>query len=211
MGEVWERMVQTAKCVLKSLLKEQLVNEEVLSTVVAEAVNVVNSRPLTRNSDSVMDDEPLTPNNLLYLRPTRSLLPGVFCKSYLYSRRAWRQAQYLSSVFWRRWTREYLPTLMEQRKWNNPKANVKAGDLILLADENYRRGEWPLALVVEIIPGRDGLVRTARVKTTSTIATRPKRRRHGKQKTGTVVLTRPIYVVLNWTTRTVENIIIVCI
>ena len=172
MGGVWERMVQTAKRVLKSLLKEQLVNDEVLSTVVAEAVNVVNSRPLTRNSDSVMDDEPLTPNHLLHLRPSQSLPPGVFCKDDRYCRRVWRQAQYLSSVFWRRWTREYLPTLMERRKWNNPKENVKVGDLVLLADENYRRGEWPLALVVEVIPGRDGLVRTVLAKTTSTVATR---------------------------------------
>ena len=47
------------KRVLKALLKEQLVTDEALSTVVADVVGVVNSRPLTRNSDSVMDDEPL--------------------------------------------------------------------------------------------------------------------------------------------------------
>ena len=47
------------KRVLTALLKEQLVTDEALSTVVADVVGVVNSRPLTRNSDSVMDDEPL--------------------------------------------------------------------------------------------------------------------------------------------------------
>lgn len=81
---------------------------------------------------------------------------------------------------------------MERRKWNNPKENVKVGDLVLLADENYRRGEWPLALVVEVIPGRDGLVRTVLVKTTSTVATRARRRRYGEMKAATVVLKRPI-------------------
>ena len=66
MAGVWERMVQTTKRVLKSLLKEQIVTDEVLPTVMAEAVNIVNSRPLTRNSDSDLDDQPLTPNHLLH-------------------------------------------------------------------------------------------------------------------------------------------------
>ena len=113
MGGVWERMVQTTKRVLKSLLKEQIVTDEVLATVMAEAGNIVNSRPLTRNSD--LDDQPLTPNHLLHLRPTPSLPPGLFDKEDLHCRRVWRQAQYLSGVFWRRWSNEYLPTLMERQ------------------------------------------------------------------------------------------------
>ena len=48
MGGVWERMVQTTKRALEALLQEQLVADEVLTTVMAEAVNIVNGRPLTR-------------------------------------------------------------------------------------------------------------------------------------------------------------------
>lgn len=191
-GGVWERMVQTAKRVLKSLLKEQIVTDEVLSTMMAEAVNIINSRPLTRNSDSVSDDQPISPNHLLHLRPTPSLPPGVFDKGDLHCRRAWRQAQYLTGVFWRRWSSEYLPTLMERQKWRTPKENIKAGDLVLLADENYPRGEWPIARVEEVVVGGDGYVRAARVKTTSTVATHAKRQRRGELKVSSVVLTRPI-------------------
>ena len=115
MGGVWERMVQTTKRVLKSLLKEQIVTDEVLATVMAEAVNIVNSRPLTRNSDSDLDDRPLTPNHLLHLHPTPSLPPGLSVKEDLHCRRVWRQAQYLRGVFWQRWSNEYLPTLMERQ------------------------------------------------------------------------------------------------
>lgn len=46
MGGVWERMIQSAKRVLKALLKEQVVTNEILSTVMAEVVTIVNSRPL---------------------------------------------------------------------------------------------------------------------------------------------------------------------
>lgn len=49
MGGIWERMIQTTKRLLKALLKEQVVTDEVLSSVMVE-VNIVNSRPLTRNS-----------------------------------------------------------------------------------------------------------------------------------------------------------------
>ena len=151
MGGVWERMIQTAKRVLKALLKEQVVTDEVLSTVMGEVANIVNSCPLTRNSNSVSDDEPISPNHLLHLRPTPSLLPGVFVKGDLYCKSAWRQAQYLTSVFWWRWSNEYLPNLMERQKWRMHKENIKAGDLVLLADKYYPRGEWPIACVVEAV------------------------------------------------------------
>ena len=39
--------------------------------------------------------------------------------------------------------------------------------------ENSPRGSWPLRLVQKVNVGRDGLVRSARVKTKSTILTRP--------------------------------------
>ena len=43
--------------------------------------------------------------------------------------------------------------------------------LVLLSDENYGRGEWPLAIVEEVIPGRDEFVRTIPGETTSTAVT----------------------------------------
>ena len=192
MGGPWERMIQTTKRVFKALLKEQLVTDEVLSTVMAEAVNIVNSRPLTRNSDSSLDDQPITPNHLLHLRPTPSLPPGVFDKGDLHCKRAWRQAQYLAGVFRRRWSSKYLPTLMERQKWKMPKPNIKEGDLVLLAVESYPRGQWPIARVEEVVVSRDGYVRTVRVKTACTVATRAKRRRRRELKTSSVIVTRPI-------------------
>ena len=109
------------------MLREQVVSNEVLSTVLAEVTNILNSRPLSRNSDSLLDEQPLTPNHLLHLRPCPSVPPGVFDKDDLTCRRAWKQAQYLANLFWRRWTREYLPTLLERKKWTEPKRNLQIG------------------------------------------------------------------------------------
>ena len=140
MGGAWERMIRSIRRILKATLKEQLVNDEVLSTVMAEAVYIINSRPLTRNSDSHLDDQPLTPNHLLHLRPSTGLLPGILSKDDLLCRRAWRQAQYLADVFWRRWTRKHLPTLLERKKWNAKKNNLRVGKWKIIQEE---RGHLP--------------------------------------------------------------------
>ena len=192
MGGAWERMIRSVRQILKALLKEQVVNDEVLSTVVTEATNILNSRPLTRNSDDPTDEEPLTPNHLLQLRPCTSLPPGIFEEEDLYCRRQWRQAQFLANLFWKRWIKEYLPTLQERKKWNEPKENLKVGDVVLLMDENFPRGQWPLARVLEVFTSDDGLVRPAAVKTSCTVTTHAKRQKKREVKTTTTVLKRPI-------------------
>ena len=96
-------------------MKEQMVCNKVLSTVITEATNILNSRPLTRNNDDSMDEEPLTPNHLLKLRPCASVSPGIFEKEDLHCRRQWGQEQYLANLFWKRWINEYFPSLQERK------------------------------------------------------------------------------------------------
>ena len=160
--------------------------------MIAEVTNILNSRSLTRNSDDPKDEESLSPNHLLQLRPCSSLPPGLFDKDDQSSQRQWRQAQYLPNLFWRRWTREYLPGLQERQKWKGLKDNLKINDILLLMDENFPRGQWWLARVVEVVPSKDGSVRSAKVKTSSTVVTRANRRRRGEMKTTTTILTRPL-------------------
>ena len=138
-GGVWERMIRSTRQILQALLKEQLVSDEVLMTVVAEATNILNSRPLTWNSDDALDDEALTPNHLLKLRSFKVLPPGIFDERDLHCQRRWRQAQYLANLFWRRWLKEYLPTLQKRQKWNTIKPNFKVNDLVLVMDKDYPR------------------------------------------------------------------------
>ena len=76
----------------------------------------------------------------------------------------------------------------------NRKEEVEVGDLVLLADKSFPRGKWPLGQVVKVMPSRDGLVHTVRVKTSCTVATRAKRQHKGVplSKESTTVLTRPV-------------------
>lgn len=59
----------------------------------------------------------------------------------------------------------YLPTLQERQKWLQPKPNFKVGDLVLLADKNLSRGQWPKGSVEQTYPDSEGMVRQVVVRT----------------------------------------------
>ncbi len=99
------------KTVFRSVTSEQYLDEEGLQTVMCEVEAILNSRPLTSVSDNPNDLEPLTLNHLLQLKVQPLLPPGLFVNEDLYSRRRWRQVQYIADLFWKRWIQEYLPLL----------------------------------------------------------------------------------------------------
>ena len=172
-GGIWERLIRSIRHVLKALLKVQILNDESLRTLMCEVESVINSRPLTKVSDDPSDLNALTPNHLLLLKTNSNLPPGIFCKQDQYCRRRWKQVQYLANVFWRRWLREYLPTLQTRQKWQSIRPNISKDDIVLVVDQTTPRSCWPLGVVLDVHVGRDGLVRSARVKTMNTELVRP--------------------------------------
>lgn len=172
MGGIWERQIRTVRKVLNVILREQTLDDERLSTLFCEVESIVNGRPLTVLSDDPDDEGPLTPNHLLLLRGGPKLPPGQFDQSDIYGRR-WRHVQFLSDQFWKRWVREYLPILQLRRKWLQPKRNFQVGDVVLILGEKTPRKNWPMGRIVQTYPGKDGLVRSAQIKTSSSILTRP--------------------------------------
>ena len=173
-GGVWERCIRTVRKVMKALMKEQLMDDEGLNTLMCEVESIVNGRPITKSSDDPRDLDPLTPNHLLCLQTGNAVPPGRFDKDDSYSRRRWRQIQYLADVFWRRWTREYLPSLQERQKWNVTQRNFEVNDIVLILDENTPRSSWPLGRIEEVYINReDNLVRSVKLRTKSSTLLRP--------------------------------------
>lgn len=123
-GGVWERMIRSVRKIFNAVLKEQNLMEESLVTLMCEVEAILNSRPLTKISDDPNDLQALTPNHLLLLHTGPSFPPGMFSREDQYSNKRWKQVQYLSDVFWKRWTREYLPLLREQMKWRTFRRNL---------------------------------------------------------------------------------------
>ena len=173
MSGVWERLVRSAKTVLKSIIASHTVTDVTLTTVLTEVERILNGRALTANSDDPSDLEALTPSHFLLHRRVIALPPGVFDKADGILRKQWRQTQYLANLFWSRWIKEYLPTLQVRKKWLSIKQGLKPNDLVLLIDNNAPRGRWHLGRILETYPGPDGLVRTVKVKAKDSVYIRP--------------------------------------
>jgi hypothetical protein len=175
MGGAWERLIRSVKVALSATLKERTPGMETLLTALAEAEFTVNSRPLTHVSMDPKDDEPLTPNH--FLMGSSGALPALahYGKEHEDTclRKQWRVAQQLADLFWRRWVREYLPTLARRPKWRSPTEPIKEGDLVLLADPKLPRNTWPRGKVTQAEPAADGQVRMVQVKTATGSYLRP--------------------------------------
>ena len=171
-GGVWERQIRSMRRVLSRLMTEQVLTDEQLRTLMCTAEAIVNSRPITSVSCDPQDLEALTPSHLLIMRPVR-FPPGHFNDSDLSSRKKWRQVQYMADLFWRRWTREYLPQLQERSKWAKEQKQLTTGDLVLVKDTNLPRNEWIMGRVTECLLGRDGLCRSVRMRTNKGELVRP--------------------------------------
>lgn len=64
--------------------------------------------------------------------------------------------------------------------------------MLLLVDENFPRVQWILVSVFEVITSQDGYVRTAKVKTTSRVATCAKKHRQREVKTSSDIQAKPV-------------------
>ncbi|CAB4009182.1 Hypothetical predicted protein [Paramuricea clavata] len=175
MSGVWERLIRSVRKVMKAILghPHAFVDRETLRTLFAEVVGILNTCPLCPSSDDPKDMEPLTPSHFLQQRQGLAIPPGVFEDSEMFSRKKWKRAQVLANQFWARWVREYLPILQVRKKWLVPKRNLQVNDLVLVVDSTQPRSHWNLGHVTKVFPGTDGLVRTAEVKTQSSLLVRP--------------------------------------
>jgi hypothetical protein len=171
-GGAWERMIRAARRTLTVVIGKTILDDERLLTVFCEVEAILNNRPITKNADDVLDEEPLTPNHLLLMRKGSLNLPGTFKQRDEYSRR-WRHCQYIADRFWARWLKEYLPIIQHRQKWLKPQRSFACGDIVLLYDETTPRNQWPLGRIIEVDKGRDGNVRSATVKTSAGTYKRP--------------------------------------
>ncbi|XP_037868119.1 uncharacterized protein LOC119628748 [Bombyx mori] len=135
MGGCWERLVRSVKTSLRVTLKTRTPNDQTLMTLLTEAEFMVNSRPLTYVPLDFDDDLPLTPND--FLLPKTEFIDhpfGMFTDHDLL-KRTWRESQRLADLIWKRWVKEYLPTLTRRDKWYRDSDRPLAiGDVVVVVD-----------------------------------------------------------------------------
>jgi len=173
-GGKWEAAVKSTKFHLRRTIDDAILTYEEFSSLLIQVEGVLNSRPLCPLTDDPDDYNVLTPGHFL-TGSALNTLPEPSLKEVPTSRLSrWQFQQQLFNHFWRRWVREYLQTLQAVPKWRSPNNQIRVGSIVLVSDMKYPPSKWPLARVLEVFPGSDGLIRVVSLRTaTGTIFRRP--------------------------------------
>lgn len=172
-GGLFEAAVKSAKTLLKRVIGEQVLTYEELTTVFTRIEAVLNSRPLCPLSHDPQEFEVLTPAHFLIGRPLLSV-PEYKWDDIPDSRlNRYQLLHAMTQRFWHKWSEQYLHTLQMRNKWISTTDPPKLGDLVLIKEENVPPLKWNMARIIELLPGRDKVVRVVRLKTASSELVRP--------------------------------------
>eukprot|EP00794_Sanderia_malayensis_P021402 gene21402-biopygen17184 len=63
------------------------------------------------------------------------------------------------------WKREYLAGLRERHRSGGQKeVQIRQGDVVLIEEDNAKRGKWKVGVIEDLIKGKDGVTRGAKVR-----------------------------------------------
>ncbi|UYV65901.1 hypothetical protein LAZ67_3005848 [Cordylochernes scorpioides] len=160
-GGWWERLIRSLKDILKRMLGTSTLTYQQLMTLLCHAEAVMNGRPMTYVSDDPNDLVTISPSMFLQ-EQTEVEFPE--CQN-MGSNPTTKKLRYLSKLreeLKSRFRKEYLSLLVQRnRRIYNPK--LQAGDVVLVGMDNKKRNFWPLAVIEEILFGRDGVNRLVKV------------------------------------------------
>jgi len=167
-GGLWEAAVRSIKKHLNRNVGLVKLTYDEFYTLLVQIEACLNSRPLTSLSTDPLDFSVLTPGHFLIGDSLISLPEPDTSKltHNLVSR--WQKVQSIARQIWRRWSIEYLSQLQERNKWDKSRGPpIKVGSMVIIKDTNLPPLQWNLGRVVDIFPGKDGVVRVAMVNTAS--------------------------------------------
>ncbi|GFV52584.1 integrase catalytic domain-containing protein [Trichonephila clavipes] len=87
-------------------------------------------------------------------------------------RNRWDLLQNIKRGLLKKWSSEFLSSLQPRKKWQDAQPNLKEDDIVLIKEEDSP-GTWPMARVLQVHRGNEGLVRVATVKTQDSVFKRP--------------------------------------
>ncbi|CAF1573923.1 unnamed protein product [Didymodactylos carnosus] len=178
MGGFYERLVGLVKRNLRKTIDSHLLTYRQLETVVIEVESVINSRPLGFVGSTLDDGITLTPALCLGI-DHRTGFPEIDIdeddadfklkedsSETLLTKL--KKDQKVLDIFWKTFRDDYLLSFRERKNENKIRGaacDVPQVDQAVLIKENLPRGLWKIGLVQRILPGPDGEVRSAVVRT----------------------------------------------
>ena len=85
----------------------------------------------------------------------------------------WQSYQQQLQQFWQRWSSDYLQGLQQRPRWLKASPKLQPGALVLLMENNTTPLHWPIAVVTNIQPGKDGIVRVVILRAPKGVFMRP--------------------------------------
>ncbi len=173
-GGQFERLIGLFKSAFYKTIANATLRWSELEELVPDVEITLNNKPLSYLEDD-LQLLPLTPNAMLnlYLNDLPNPEPHQIHDTDLRKR-----AKYLArckEMVWNRWSKEYyVRALREQhrRTAGVQTPHPKVGDVVIIRGDSKNCNHWKLGIVEELIQGRDGITRGAKVKTSNGILER---------------------------------------
>ena len=133
--------------------------------VVIDVEVSLNNRPLSYVEDDVQLPL-LTPNSMLTINPNHLHELKAYHVDEADLRKRAKHVKKCKEAVWNRWTREYIRSLREQhhRAGGEQTPYPSVGDVVIIKSEKKNRNTWKLGIVTELIKGRDGITRAAKLR-----------------------------------------------
>ena len=147
-------------------MKKHILLTEHITTLTTQNECMLNSRPLTALSTDPNDLSALTLGQFLIGSPI-NLIPDLNSKktNRLGGLKDFQQIQTTRNQFWKEWHQNYIISLQVRKKWLNDSNNFNIGDVVLVAEDNCRVLDWPLARITKLFKGNNTRTRLVEVKT----------------------------------------------
>jgi hypothetical protein len=156
-----ESMIGLIKRQLWKTFEGKKVSHEETLTLLAEAVQKINSRPITWSPRP--EGEPLCVQDLMLGRAKPGQVEVKF-ETGKQLTRLFENVQRTQQEFWKRWIEEVFPEMLKQSKWKRDKKDLKVGDIVLRKDETAASQTYKYAKVIKVHASADGKVRAADIK-----------------------------------------------
>lgn len=178
-GGFWERLIGILKDLLRKNLGRSSLSYEELQTLICECESVMNNRPLTYVSEE-QELKTLTPSMFLQNLPLNDV-PDLDQIERTNIVKRWRHIQKVRENLKQRFKREYLGFLRSSVAKREDK--IKVGDVVLVGTDDKKRLHWLLGRVLELFPGKDGIVRLVKLRTPKGNMLRPIQRLYPMEST----------------------------
>ncbi|UYV83498.1 hypothetical protein LAZ67_23001235 [Cordylochernes scorpioides] len=170
-GGLWEAGIKCFKYHFRRIIGEALLTYEEFLILIVQIEACLNSRPLGPISSDPNDLAVLTPAHFLLTSSSYCVPEEDLLNVQLLPR--WKMVQRMVQHLWRQWSTDYIHNLQQRHKWRTPRPNVATGSLVLVREEHVPPAKWIMGRVVEIHPGKNGLVRVVSIRTGAGLLKRP--------------------------------------